>query len=226
VKQWRLVDKTLAPDGKTVSLHEHDGSYTIRVDGAQLMSTRQHASEEKLAEAACAQLGNRRGARVLIGGLGFGFTLKACLAAVAPDAKVVVAEILGAVIAWNRNPDFHLASGAIADARVTVREQDVREVIEEEPNGFDSIILDIDNGPDALSTAGNAGLYQDAGLRSARRALRPGGCTAFWSVAPDRAFEKRLTSAGFTVEVLTCRSRPNAGGWHTLYIGRAMALPG
>ena len=111
MKKWTTVDRALAPDGKTISLEEHDGSYAIRVDGIPLMSTRQHASEEKLAELACAHVSGIPGARILIGGLGFGFTLKAALASLAPDATVVMAEILGAVIAWNRNPAFSPGRG-------------------------------------------------------------------------------------------------------------------
>jgi len=220
LKKWTLVDQALTSDGKTVSLHEHDGSYAIRVDGAQLMSTRQHASEEKIAELACTHLRNRLRARVLIGGLGFGFTLKTALSLVAPDATVVVAEILPAVIAWNRNALFNLAAGAMADPRVVVLQQDVLEVIREEGSGFDSIILDVDNGPSALSTDGNDRLYDHEGLRSAVRALRPGGWVAFWSAAADPAFELRMTRAGFRVEVHNSRARPNSGGRHTLYLGR------
>ena len=220
MKKWTSVDKTLTPDGKTISLHEHDGSYTIRVDGAQLMSTRQHASEEKIAELACAHLRGKRRARVLIGGLGFGFTLKASLAALAADATVVVAEILAAVITWNRNPFFNLAADAMADPRVIVLQQDVGEVIRAARRGFDSIILDVDNGPIALSTAVNDRLYDYAGLQRARTALRPAGCVAFWSAAPDPAFERLMTRAGFTVAVERCRSRPNAGARHTLFLGR------
>ena len=120
MKKWTLVDQALTPDGKTISLHEHDGSYTIRVDGIELMSTRRHGSEEKIAELACAHVRGKRGARVLIGGLGFGSTLKAALATVAADAGVVVAEILGAVIAWNRNASLPLAADAMKDPRVRV----------------------------------------------------------------------------------------------------------
>ena len=220
MKKWTAVDTARTPDGKTISLEEHDGSYTIRVDGAALMSTRQHGSEEKIAELACAHLKGKRRARVLIGGLGFGFTLQASLSAVAPDATVVVAEILCAVVAWNRNPSFHLAADAMADSRVIVVEKDVVEVIRHEPGGFDSIIIDVDNGPMALSTDGNARLYDDRGLRLARAALRPGGCVAFWSAAPDPAFQRRMTRAGFLVEVRGCRSRANAGGRHTIFLGR------
>ena len=220
VKKWIAVDRTLTGDGKTISLHEHDGSYTIRVDGATLMTTRQHASEEKLAELACAHLKKKRCARVLIGGLGFGFTLRASLSALAADATVVVAEILAAVIAWNRNPSFHLAADGMADPRVIVLHRDVREMISEARGGFDGIILDVDNGPAALSTDGNRRLYDRAGLQSARAALRPGGCLACWSVAPDPAFERLMVGAGFLVDVHHCRSRSNSGPFHTLFLGR------
>jgi spermidine synthase len=220
VKKWTTVDQTLTPDGKTISLHEHDGSYAIRVDGIPLMSTRQHASEEKLAELACAGLRGVRYARVLIGGLGFGFTLKATLAAVAADATVVMAEILGPVIAWNRNPAFPLAADWLADSRVTVLQQDAGEVIREARGSFDSIILDVDNGPAALSTGGNVRLYDSAGLHDARAALRPAGCLAIWSVARDPAFERRMTQAGFRVEVRRCRSHARSGGWRTIFLGR------
>jgi spermidine synthase len=184
------------------------------------MSTRQHASEEKLAELACANLKEKRGARVLIGGLGFGFSLRAALSAVAPDASVVVAEILAAVIAWNRNPGFPLAADALADPRVTVLQQDVEEVLRAERGGFDSIAMDVDNGPVALSAEGNHRLYRPAGLKLIRAALRPEGCVAFWSAAPDPAFEQLMIRAGFLVDVEGCRSRSNSGRRHTLFSGR------
>jgi spermidine synthase len=220
VKKWTTIDRVLTLDGKTISLDEHDGSYAIRVDGIPLMSTRQHASEEKLAELACAHVRGMRSARVLIGGLGFGFTLRAALAAVAADATVVVAEILGAVIAWNRNPAFPLAADALADPRVSVVQQDVGEAIREARGSFDSIILDVDNGPAALSTGGNGRLYDSAGLRNARAALRAAGCLAIWSVAPDPAFEKLMAQSGFTVEARRSRSHGRSGRWHTLLLGR------
>ncbi len=220
MKQWNEVDRALTPGGKTISLQEHDGSYTIRVDGVALMSTRQHGSEEKLAQLACAHLKAKPGARVLIGGLGFGFTLQAALAELAPDASVVVAEILAAVIAWNRDPAFPLAARAMADPRVVVRQQDVAGVIRAERGGFDSIVLDVDNGPVALSAEGNDRLYDSAGLKLIRAALRPEGAVAFWSAAPDPAFEKLLTRAGFLVDVQGCRAHANSGRRHTLILGR------
>jgi spermidine synthase len=220
VKKWTTVERALTPDGKTISLDEHDGSYTIRVDSVPLMSTRQHASEERLAELACAHVRGVRHARVLIGGLGFGFTLKAALAALDADAAVIVAELLGPVIAWNRNPSFPLASEAMADPRVTVLQRDVGEVIREAPGSFDNIILDVDNGPAALSADGNARLYDSSGLRHVRAALRPSGCVAVWSVAPDPAFQRLMTQAGFRVEIHRSRSHGNSGRWHTLFLGR------
>ena len=175
MKKWTSIETALMPDGKTISLNEHDGNYFIRVDGADLMSTRRHASEEKIAELACAHAADVRGSRVLIGGLGFGFTLKAALATLAGDATVVMVEILAAVVAWNRNPSFNLAACALADPRVIILQKDVGDVIRESRGSFDSIILDVDNGPAALSTGGNHRLYNSEGLHLARAALRPGG---------------------------------------------------
>lgn len=220
MKKWTSVDTALMPDGRTISLNEHDGTYFVRVGGANLMSTRRHASEEKIAELACAEAKNICGARVLIGGLGFGFTLKAALSVLAADATVVMAEILAAVVAWNRNPSFNLAGDAMADPRVIVLQKDVSEVISESRSSFDSIILDVDNGPSALSTEGNHRLYNSKGLRLIRAALRPGGCVAIWSAAPDPAFEKLMVRAGFAVEVQRCRAHANSGGWHIIFVGR------
>jgi spermidine synthase len=220
VKKWNLIDKTQTADGKTISLHEHDGSYTIRADNRELMSTRQHASEERLAVRACAHVRGQGLAHILIGGLGFGFTLRAALAELPEDASVVVAEILPAVIEWNRNPSFPFAADALADPRVAVRPQDVVEVIEASRRTFDSIILDVDNGPNALTTDDNFRLYDYKGLDMTRAALRPRGCLALWSAAPDPIFERLMAGAGFDVSVERCRSHGNSGTWCTLFLGR------
>lgn len=204
MKKWNLIDTTLTPDGKIVSLHEHDGTRTIRVDGADLMSTRRHGSEEKLAELACANLRGVRGSRVLIGGLGFGFTLRAALDALPKDATIIVAEILTAVVAWNP---------PINDQRAVVRNQDVAEVIRDPGTGFDAIILDVDNGPAPLTTESNAHLYSYQGLQEARAALRPNGCLAIWSAKPDPKFAKLMTRAGFKVDIHRARA-------HTIFLGR------
>jgi spermidine synthase len=220
MKKWHTVDTALMPDGKTISLNEHDGDYVVRVDGADLMSTRRHASEERIAQLACAHAAGIHGARVLIGGLGFGFTLKAALATLAGDAKLVMVEIVAAVVAWNRNLSFNLAGSALEDPRVLILQKDVGDVIGESRDSFDSIILDVDNGPAALSTERNYRLYDLQGLQLARAALRPGGCVAIWSASADPAFEHLLGRAGFKVEVHRCRSYANGGSWHTLFIGR------
>lgn len=221
MKKWTTVDRTTTPDGKALSLEEHDGDYTIRLDGAVLMTTRQHASEEKAAELACAHLGTKRGARVLIGGLGFGFTLKAALAAAGPEARVTVAELLEPVIAWNRNPALPLAAAALTDPRVTVAPRDVGDLIREASGGFDAIVLDVDNGPAALTLDGNLRLYSTAGLRSMYAALRPRGCVAIWSVNPDAEFVRAMARAGFRAESRTVRSRPGSGSRHTIFLGWA-----
>jgi spermidine synthase len=218
LKKWNLLEQTAAPDGTVVSLYEHDGNYGIRVGSAGLMSTRRYASEEEIARLACAHLKTRRRARVLVGGLGLGFTLKAALACLRPDAVVVTAEILAAVIEWNRNPAYPLAGDAMTDPRVTIVHQDVVETIRSSPGAFDSIILDIDNGPVALTTGGNAQLYGDNGLRLIYAALRPGGCAAFWSAVPDAAFEKALARTGFAVAARRCRAHVDSGPRHTVFV--------
>lgn len=220
MKKWTLLDQALTDDGKSISLHEHDGSYTIRIGGAELMSTREHASEEKLAEFACTHIRNDTRARVLIGGLGFGFTLKAALKVVDSHAAVVVAEISAQVIAWNRNRTYNLAADALDDPRVSLVDQDVSRILRDAHAEFDSVMLDVDNGPAALSVPGNHWLYHRAGLEQIRVALRPGGCVAFWSARPDEPFEKRLAQSGYKVEVERCRSREKAGRWHTIFVGR------
>jgi spermidine synthase len=221
LKKRTILDHALTPDGQTISLVEHDGSYAIRVGAVELMSTREHGSEEKMAEFACAHIRAARSPRILIGGLGFGFTLKAALGVLGPGATVIVAELLAAVIRWNSDVSLPLAAESLADPRVTVVERDVAAVIAETRAGFDSIILDVDNGPQALTTAGNGSLYDFEGLRRVRAALRPGGCAVYWSAAPDAAFARLLARSGFVVEVQRVRARGNAGGWHTVFLGRA-----
>jgi spermidine synthase len=219
LKAEMLLEKVLTTDGKTIALWEQDGSYAIRVDGQQLMATGQHASEERLAELACAHLAGKSRARVLIGGLGFGYTLRAALGVLAADATVVVVEILAPVIAWNRNPAFLFAPGVLDDPRVAVVRGDAGEVIGAARAEFDSITLDVDNGPVAMSADGNARLYERSGLKSIRGALRPQGCVAVWSAGPDAVFESRLRQAHFAVEVRHCRAREKTGRWHTIILG-------
>jgi spermidine synthase len=219
MKKFNTLDTARMPDGESISLHEHDGAYSVRVDGAELMSTRRHASEDRLAELACEGWKERPQVRVLIGGLGLGFTLKAALAALGADAAVTVAEISPALIGWNQNPLYPLAADALADPRVTLLTEDVAEVIRRSPAAFDGIMLDVDNGAAAFSAQGNARLYDLDGVREAAAALKPGGRAAYWSAAPNPAFEKLMARAGFAVEAQRCRAHPNSGAWHTILLG-------
>jgi spermidine synthase len=206
------------PQGTTLSLYEHDGDYLIRADGVELMSTRRHLSEDRLAEVACAGLLVKTGARVLIGGLGLGFTLREALRHVADDAQVVVAELVREVIEWNANPAFALSSAAMSDARVEVVHDDVVNVLRHRPQHFDAIMLDTDNGPDGMLMSENARLYNAKGIALTVAALRPGGRIVYWSVGDDPRFAGMLQSARLTVETLRERAHATSGPMHTLYV--------
>lgn len=219
MKPTVLRDRAVAPDGTPLTLHEHDGAFTIRVGGVELMSSRQHHSEERLAELSCAAIASRRRARVLVGGLGMGFTLRRCLACLAADAEVVVAELVPAVVRWNREPAYGLAVDALADPRVTVYEGDVADVLWNDAARFDAAILDVDNGAAGLVAAGNDRLYSASGLDRGRRGLRPGGVLAVWSTADDPPFVERMRRAGFTVRVEKERIHASGGPSAFLFIG-------
>ena len=220
MKRVERLGEATTPDGSVMTLYRHDGAYSIRVDGEELMSTRRHHSEDALAEVVCAPLAETAGARALIGGLGLGFTLKAALRILPPDAEVVVAEIVEEVIRWNRNPEYALAAGALADPRVDLRHADVADLLRESPGGFDAIMLDVDNGAAAMTTEGNAGLYRAEGIRRAAAALRPGGRVAYWSAGGDPAFEKALRRQGMEVETVRARPHPGLKAWHTIFVAR------
>jgi len=220
MKPTRLLDRATTPDGTSLTLHEHDGALSIRVAGVELMSTRQHHSEERLAELACAGLEDRPRVAVLIGGLGLGFTLRETLRRVAADAKVVVAELVPAVIAWNRNPAYGLAADVLDDPRVELVAADVAAVIAWQRGRFDGIMLDVDNGAGGLTAAANDGLYAHAGLGAARAALKPGGRLAVWSATADPRFVARMEEAGFDVDVVKARAHAGGGSWNWIFVGR------
>jgi spermidine synthase len=220
MKKWTQVEQTRTPDGATLALFEHDGEYALRVNGRELMSTRKFESEKQIAVRACAPVATKTGARVLIGGLGLGFTLRAALETLGPAGEVVVAELMPEVLAWNQNPAYGLARDALADPRAKVVIADVGEVLRTSRGAFDAIILDVDNGTTAMTLEADRGLYDLTGLAVAGAALRPGGVLAYWSAGADPRFAKLLERAGFTVEVERAQAHATGGGWHTLYFGR------
>jgi spermidine synthase len=220
VKPWELLGQTRAPDGAELALTLRSGEYVILANGKSLMSSRMHGSEEALATRACARLRGREAPRALVGGLGMGFTLRATLDHLPHDGSVVVAELLPAVVEWNRGPLGPLAGHPLKDPRVRVESGDVGAVMRSSVNAFDAILLDVDNGPAAFATSGNAALYDDAGLAAARAALTDGGVLAVWSAREDRKFEQRLRYAGFRVEVERVRARLKKGGpRHAIFLG-------
>jgi spermidine synthase len=223
VKPFERLGEARTPDGTRLEFLRHDGAYLIRADGIELMSSRRHLSEDRLAEVACAGLRGRPRARVLIGGLGLGFTLRQALRELGDDAEVVVAELMPEVIAWNAEPSYALSAAAMADPRVRVVQGDVFEVLRANPNGFDAIMLDTDNGPEAMLMSENAQLYALQGIATTVAALRPNGVIAYWSVADDNRFLDALQRSKLRIETLRVRAHATAGPMHTLYVARPKA---
>jgi spermidine synthase len=220
VKPWELLGQTTTPDGSDMALTRRDSEYVILVGGRSLMSSRMHGSEEALATLACRRLRTVDEPCVLVGGLGLGFTLRATLDLLPPHASVVVAELVPAVVEWNRGPLGPLAGHPLADKRVTIEVGDVAATLRASRNRFDAVLLDVDNGPAALTASDNAGLYDDRGLAAARAALKVGGVLAIWSAGEHRKFEQRLRYGRFTVDVARVRGRLKKGGpRHTIFLG-------
>jgi spermidine synthase len=220
LKPWEFLGEARTPDGTGLTLTRHDREYVIMADGKSLMSSRMHGSEQALASLALRGLG-ATAPSVLIGGLGMGFTLRAALDALSAEATVIVAELVPAVVEWNRGPLAQLAGEPLRDRRVTVQIGDVAEILRAARERFDVVLLDVDNGPDAFTSATNARLYGDEGLATARDALKPGGRLAVWSAWEQRRFEQRLRYAGFTVRVERVRARLEKGGpKHTIFLAR------
>ena len=201
-------------------MHRRDAVFVMRIGGDELMSTLRTRSELRLAELGCERLGRAERAKVLVGGLGFGFTLRRVLELVPDDAQVRVAEMIPQIVAWNRAHLQSVNGALIDDARVEILIDDVYAVIERaQPGEYDAVLLDVDNGPIALVDAGNARLYSAAGLRVLSRALRPGGRAVVWSADPDRPFMNRLTAAGFRATAIDSKAYPKAKrDRHTLII--------
>ncbi len=220
---WKQLDIAITPDGRNeVVLLQRDQEYSIRVDGQELMNSRRSASEKALGTLACHPVAHRPGAKVVIGGLGMGFTLASVLAHLHHDASVVQVELLPAMVHWHEVFMGHLCNHALKEGRVQVEVQDIVQYLYKEKQAVDAIILDVDNGPEGLTQEGNNQLYNEAGLKLLRRRLLPGGVLAVWSASECSPFTRRLKSAGFSVKVHTVFARPNKkGGRHTIWIATA-----
>jgi spermidine synthase len=219
VKPLNLLGQATSRDGTVLKLVRRADEFIILANGKSLMSSRMHGSEEALATFACRRARTLARPTVLIGGLGMGFTLRASLDLLPPDAIVVVAEIVPAVVEWNRGPLASLAGQPLDDPRVRVELDDVAVTLGSRPGQFDAVLLDVDNGPAPFSGPNNAGLYDDRGIAAAFAALKMDGVLAVWSAREDRKFEQRLRHGRFDVEVERVRGRLNrAGPRHTIFV--------
>lgn len=209
------------PGGADLRLYRRGADFMIVLDRNELMNSRMRGSEEALATMTIARLRDAKAPRLLIGGYGMGFTLRAALAALGRDARVTVAELVPEILAWACGPMEALTAGCLDDPRVRLVETDVAEAIGEVAGAWDAILLDVDNGPDGLVRAANDRLYSRDGLARAKAALRPGGVLAIWSAAPDAPFARRLAQAGFAVEEVAVRARENGKGpRHVIWFAR------
>lgn len=216
---WIHLDTAQIPGGGELKLMQRGAEFSIMSGATELMNNRLSGSERALARLACERVGARPGARVLVGGLGMGFTLSAALSDLPAGAAVVVAELVPQVVDWGRGPLAHVIDGGLDDPRVEVRVGDVADVIGEAEGAFDAILLDVDNGPGGLNRDANDGLYSPAGLGAARRALRPGGVLAVWSAGRSDTFARRLRQAGYAVEEVSVRATGGKrGAKHVIWL--------
>ncbi|MDU2926848.1 spermidine synthase [Bradyrhizobium sp.] len=210
---WKLIDTADVPGGgEPLRLMQRGKEFTIKLGQNELMSSRLYGSEEALATLSCARLKARPDPHLLIGGPGMGFTLRAALKVLGPQARITVAELVPAVIAWARGPMAELSGESLLDPRVDIREADVARLIAGGRGTYDAILLDVDNGPQGLTRQSNDALYDSSGLRTAFAALRPGGVLAVWSSHPDDRFAPRLRKAGFDTEEIKIRATGRGGG--------------
>ena len=217
---WEEIERAEVPDGEEeVILRKRGTEFSIRVAATELMNSRSHGSEDALAELTCSRISRKRGRKILLAGLGMGYTLAAALQHSGDDSLITVAELIPAVIRWNREHLGHLAGNPLADGRVFVRQEDVAETIAREKSIWDAIILDVDNGPDGLTRKVNDRLYGLSGLQNAFLALRTGGVLSIWSSGTDEQFTSRLKQCRFQTEIVTVRARkPGKGARHTIWL--------
>ena len=216
---WEHLDIARIPDGGELKLMRRGAELSIMSGSIELMNSRLSGSEKALASLSIARIAGRPKPRMLIGGLGMGFTLRTALAELPADAEVIVAELVPAVVAWARGPMVGLFEGCLDDSRVSIREADVALVIGEARGVFDAILLDVDNGPGGLNRDANDGLYSVGGLNAAKRALRPGGVLAVWSGGQDDGFTRRLWGAGWNAEAVPVRATGGKrGARHVIWL--------
>ena len=215
---WVKLGSVTTEDGVELKLMRRGSEFSIMLGTNELMNSRLSGSEEALATLATAEIAERPEARVLIGGLGMGFTLRVALRTLAADARVTVAELMPAVVEWARGPMAEVLAGSLDDPRVIVREEDVGVVIRAAARTWDAIMLDVDNGPEGLTRQGNDTLYSTAGLTATLQALKPGGVFTMWSSAPDPAFTRRLKKVGFTVAEVPTRGGKKRGARHMIWV--------
>ncbi len=212
---WLQIDTARVPGADVeLRLMRRGTEFSMMLGQNELMNSRLSGSEEALATLACTRIEAVKRPHLLIGGLGMGFTLRAALAMLGSEARIMVAELVPAVIAWARGPMADVFGESLNDPRASIRQADVIEVIQSHPSAFDAILLDVDNGPEGLIRKANDALYNLKGLRAIRRALRPGGVLAVWSSGPNSSFSKRLRDAGFDVDEVGVRATAKRSGAH------------
>jgi len=224
MRHWTLLGEAPIPGTeRSLLLFRGKDDFSIKIAGGhELMNTRKHGSEDALGSLPCQRLNQPKTARVLIGGLGMGFTLAAVLQAVGPQAEVTVAELIPEVVEWNRGPLGDCSGRPLDDPRTRVHVGDVAKLLRRQRACFDVIALDVDNGPEGLTKSSNNWLYSAPGIAAAQDALRPGGIVAYWSAGPDQGFHDRLRQCGFLVEETTVHAHGNKGPRHTIWLASVM----
>jgi len=210
---WQQIDSARVPGADVeLRLMRRGAEFSMMLGQNELMNSRLIGSEQALATLACKRIETAKRPQLLIGGLGMGFTLRAALAVLGSEARIVVAELVPAVIDWARGPLAEIFGDSLGDIRVSIRSADVADVIQSHTGAFDAILLDVDNGPEGLIRRANDALYNSKGLKAIRRALRRGGVLAVWSSTPNPAFSKRLRAAGFDVNEVAVRATARRSG--------------
>ncbi len=215
---WSHIDTAQVPGGGELRLLRRGAEFSIKLGANELMNSRLSATEQALATIACEKIKSRERPRILIGGLGMGFTLRAALVVLGKQAQIIVAELVPAVVAWARGPMAEMFGDSLTDPRVRIREEDVGDPIRRARSDYDAILLDVDNGPEGMTRAANDRLYDLDGLAASYMALRPGGVLAVWSSRPDPKFTARLRKTGFDVVENPVRAKgPQGGAQHFIW---------